>query len=302
MGELEQRQVETILKALSQIRTHQRRDDRSIIERSVSFLLLALICIFALNSIGNVQKYVGRFHHHWTGDALGIAFGTVVFVCAYIAATTHGSTRWVAIVIGTVFGVASAQFQTELYISEGMQPTTARALSFIPILAGEVGLALLESLYSRQHRAEVRAAKTADKEADTHELDATIAALTDQLEQQNQRIQTLQQQANSAGQAFANGQMQAAHDYSTGSSNGRRTGDLDLANDARAAQKQQRKAAIPEVLAAVGMPLSTGELRERLRHMHGWEVSADSVRRYCQELEAEGIVESERRKWQLVAA
>ena len=33
--------------------------------------------------------------------------------------------------------------------------------------------------------------------------------------------------------------------------------------------------------------------------MHGWEVSADSVRRYCQELEAEGIVESERRKWQL---
>ena len=299
MGELEQRQVETILKALSQIRTHQRSDDRSIIERSVSFLLLALICIFALNSIGNVQKYVGRFHHHWTGDALGIAFGTVVFVCAYIAATTHGSTRWVAIVIGTVFGVASAQFQADLYMSEGMQPMTARALSFIPILAGEVGLALLESLYSRQHRAEVRAAKTADKEADNHELDATIAALTDQLEQQSQRIQALHQQANSAGQAFANGQMQAAHGYGTGSNNGRRTGDLDLANDARAAQKQQRKAAIPEVLAAVGMPLSTGELRDRLRHMYGWEVSADSVRRYCQELEAEGIVESERRKWQL---
>ena len=294
--------METILKALSQIRTHQRSDDRSIIERSVSFLLLALICIFALNSIGNVQKYVGRFHHHWTGDALGIAFGTVVFVCAYIAATTHGSTRWVAIVIGTVFGVASAQFQADLYMSEGMQPMTARALSFIPILAGEVGLALLESLYSRQHRAEMRAAKTADKEADTKELDATIAALTDQLEQQSQRIQALHQQANSAGQAFANGQMQAAHGHGTGSNNGRRAGDLDLANDARAAQKQQRKAAIPEVLAAVGVPLSTGELRERLRHMHGAEVSADSIRRYCQELAAEGIVKSERRKWQLVAA
>ena len=294
--------MEAILKALSQVRTQQRSDDRSIIERSVSFLLLALICIFALNSIGNVQQYVGRFHEHWTGDVLGIAFGTVVFVCAYIAATTHGHPRWVAVVIGTVFGVASAQFQADLYMSEGMQPMTARALSFIPILAGEVGLALLESLYSRQHRAEVRAAKTADKEADTHELDATIAALTDQMERQNQRIQTLQQQANSAGQAFANGQMQGVNGYSAGSNNGRRTGDLDLANDARAIMKQQRKAAIPEVLAAVDMPLSTGELRKRLLQMHDWDVSADSVRRYCQELEAEGIVESERRKWQLVAA
>ena len=47
------------------------------------------------------------------------------------------------------------------------------------------------------------------------------------------------------------------------------------------------------------MPLSTGELRERLLHMHGWEVSADSVRRYCQELAADGIVASERCKWQL---
>ncbi len=91
-------------------------------------------------------------HHHWTGDALGIAFGTVVFVCAYIAATTSGQTRWVSIVIGSVFGVASAYFQTELYMSEGMKSSTAHSLSYIPILAGEVGLALLESLYSKQHK------------------------------------------------------------------------------------------------------------------------------------------------------
>ncbi|MEZ4614708.1 MAG: hypothetical protein R2867_04220 [Caldilineaceae bacterium] len=94
-------------------------DESSLVERSVSFLLLGLICVFALNSIGNVQRYVSRYHNHWTGDALGIAFGTVVFVCAYIAATTHFSnTRWVAIVIGTVFGIASAYFQTNLYTSE----------------------------------------------------------------------------------------------------------------------------------------------------------------------------------------
>ena len=299
MEELEQRQVETILKALSQIRTHQRSDDRSIIERSVSFLLLALICIFALNSIGNVQKYVGRFHDHWTGDVLGIAFGTVVFVCAYIAATTHGHPRWVAVVIGTVFGVASAQFQADLYMSEGMQPTTARALSFIPILAGEVGLALLESLYSRQHRAEVQAVETAQKEADEHALDATVAALTGQLKQQSQRILDLQQQADSAGKSLANAQLPSPNGQMIARDNGRRTGVLDLANDARAILKQQRKAAIPQVLGAVGLPLSTGELRDRLQQTYGWEVSADSVRRYCQELAAEGIVASDRRKWQL---
>ena len=287
--------METILNTLSRIRAQQRQDDRSIIERSVSFLLLALICIFALNSIGNVQEYVGRFHHHWTGDALGIAFGTVVFVCAYIAATTHGSTRWVAVVIGTVFGVASAQFQSDLYMSEGMQPTTARALSFIPILAGEVGLALLESLYSRQHRAEVRAAEAATAHAEKVEEDAAIAGLMKQLEQQNRRILELQQQAETSGHALSNAQLPPVNGHAMASDNGRRTGDLDLANDARAVLKQQRKAAIPEVLAAVGMPLSTGELRDRLLHMHGWEVSADSVRRYCQELAAEGIVESERR-------
>ncbi len=123
--------------------------------------------------------------------------------------------------------------------------------------------------------------------------------MTEQLEQQNRRILELQQQAEMSVHALANAQVPPANGHGTPSDNGRRTGDLDLANDARAIMKQQRKAAIPEVLAAVGMPLSTGELRDRLLHMHGWEVSADSVRRYCQELAAEGIVESERRKWQL---
>lgn len=124
---------------------------RSIVERSVSVLLLLLILIFALNSIGNVQKYVAQFHEHWTGSVLGVAFGTVVFVCAYIAATTYGSTRWLSITISTIFGIASAQFQTELYVSEGMALRTALALSYIPIVAGEVGLAMLESLYSQQN-------------------------------------------------------------------------------------------------------------------------------------------------------
>lgn len=239
-------------------------DGRSIIERSVSFLLLALICIFALNSIGNVQKYVHQYHHHWTGDALGIAFGTVVFVCAYVAATTSGQTRWVAIVIGTIFGVASAYFQTELYLLEGMKASTAHALSYIPILAGEVGLALLESLYSRQRQSGV----TDMAEPPTPPPAPPIHTQPSPVVQEP---------------PVANGQ---------------RSGDLNVANQVRTALKQQRRAAIPLLLAEAGHALTTGELVKALQVKHGWEVSTDTVRSYCQELVAERVLESTGRKWQ----
>jgi hypothetical protein len=295
----------------------KKTDDRSIIERSVSFLLLGLICIFALNSIGNVQKYVSQYHQHWTGDALGIAFGTVVFVCAYIAATTGGNPRWVAVVIGTVFGLASAHFQTELYTSEGMQLGTARALSYIPILAGEVGLALLESLYSRQHRQQVVAERTDDLLAQLHERDSIIAALQSKVDEQSRQIAALSnplQAAQTPNQLaegilpvpHQNGQHGAAiaqmpvHTDATIMSQGsHRVGDLDIANDARAALKEQRKAAIPQILATANRALSTGELANQMRVSFGWQVSTDSVRRYCQELMEAKLLESVNRKWQL---
>lgn len=298
----------------------KKTDDRSIIERSVSFLLLGLICIFALNSIGNVQKYVSQYHEHWTGDALGIAFGTVVFVCAYIAATTGGHPRWVAVVLGTVFGLASAHFQTELYVSEGMQLGTARALSYIPILAGEVGLALLESLYSRQHRQQVAAERTDELLAQLQERDSMIAALQSKVEEQSQQIAALSSQlqaAQASGQLAAgvlplphqNGQQGAAiaqmptsNGATTPSQRSQRLGDLDVANDARAALKEQRKAAIPQILAVANRALSTGELADQLQVAYGWQVSTDSVRRYCQELLAANILESRSRKWQLASA
>lgn len=233
------------------------QDERSLIERSVSFLLLGLICIFALNSIGNVQKYVHQYHHHWTGDALGIAFGTVVFVCAYVAATTSGQTRWVAVVIGAIFGVASAYFQTELYLLEGMKASTAHALSYIPILAGEVGLALLESLYSRQRQ------RVAEPPVPM---------------QRSLPLPAVQEPS---------------------ASNGPRSGDLNVANQVRTALKQQRKAAIPSLLGEAGHALTTGELAQALQAKHGWEVSSDSVRNYCQELASERVLENVNRKWRL---
>ena len=290
-----------------------KQDDRSIVERSVSFLLLGLICVFALNSIGNVQKYVSHYHNHWTGDALGIAFGTVVFVCAYIAATTHNNTRWVAIVIGTVFGVASAYFQTNLYTSEGMQLSTALALSYIPILAGEVGLALLESLYSRQHREQ----HTVDLAAQLQEKDEQIAALKTALGQAQQQLAASTVQETTSTKValpetvlqavmeqlpqlvLANGHLPATNGTAQTAEGPQRTGDLDAANDIRAAQKQQRKAAIPEILAAAKKALSTGELAHALQVSYGYEVSSDSVRRYCQELMGEKVLQSVNRKWQL---
>ncbi|MCB0125464.1 MAG: hypothetical protein KDE58_24590 [Caldilineaceae bacterium] len=293
-----------------------KQDERSMVERSVSFLLLGLICVFALNSIGNVQKYVSHYHQHWTGDALGIAFGTVVFVCAYIAATTHGNPRWVAIVIGSVFGIASAYFQTNLYTSEGMQLSTALALSYIPILAGEVGLALLESLYSKQHREQHMAEITAQFQAQLQGKDAQITALQAELEAAQQQLAAfdthpqialpetiLHAVAEKLPQLLvANGHLHGANGTNPPSEPSQMLGDLEVANDARAALKQQRKAAIPEILAAAETALSTGELATQLKIVYGWKVSTDSIRRYCQELMEEKVLESINRKWQLITS
>lgn len=290
-----------------------KQDDRSLVERSVSFLLLGLICVFALNSIGNVQQYVSRYHNHWTGDALGIAFGTVVFVCAYIAATTSGHTRWVSITIGTIFGIASAYFQTALYTAEGMVLSTALALSYIPILAGEVGLALLESLYSKQHREQHTAQVTLELQGQLQTKDEQIAALKAELAEalrqlaaKNMQPQValpeniLQAVAEKLPQLMvANGHLPVVNGTSRTEEPTQRVGDLDIANDARTALKQQRKAAIPAILAQAKKALSTGELAEALQVSYGYDVSSDSVRRYCQELMEEQVLKSVNRKWQL---
>jgi len=264
-----------------------------------------------------VQKYVHQYHHHWTGDALGIAFGTVVFVCAYIAATTSDQTRWVSIVIGSVFGVASAYFQTELYMSEGMKSGTAHSLSYIPILAGEVGLALLESLYSKQHKqqedAEIVTQLQVELQAKTNEIAALKTTLTAAQQSHSvapfplpsvQALPLPENMVQTIGARLprvstANGHMPVLNGTTPPSEMSQRLGDLDAANDMRAALKQQRKAAIPQILAITKRALSTSELAKELQVLHGWGVSSDSVRRYCQELMEERVLESVNRKWQL---
>ncbi|MCB0079377.1 MAG: hypothetical protein KDE47_00530, partial [Caldilineaceae bacterium] len=97
----------------------------------------------------------------------------------------------------------------------------------------------------------------------------------------------------------ANGHLQETNGTPPPSEKPQSSSTLEVANDARAELKQQRKAAIPEILAEAQTALSTGELAVQLEVVHGWKVSTDSIRRYCQELAEEQIVENNRRKWQL---
>jgi DNA-binding NarL/FixJ family response regulator len=197
-----------------------------------------------------------------------------------------------------------------------MQLSTALALSYIPILAGEVGLALLESLYSKQHREQHTADVTAQLHVQLQEKDAQIAALTAKFEHAQQQLaaldlhhkvalpeQILQAMADKLPQLIvANGHLPGVNGIASTPEVPQRSGDLDAANDIRAAQKQQRKTAIPAILAQAKKALSTSELAQALQVSYGYEVSSDSVRRYCQELMEEKVLESVNRKWQLITS
>lgn len=123
--------------------------NRSPIERSISYLLLGLILVFSISSAGNTIEFIGRYHKGPAGIALGVAFGTSVFIASYIAATAHTqATRATSIVIALGFGLASATFQMQIYSDGGASNLVAGLLAFLPITLGEVGLAVLEHLFA----------------------------------------------------------------------------------------------------------------------------------------------------------
>ncbi|MEM7130225.1 MAG: hypothetical protein AAF702_28095 [Chloroflexota bacterium] len=130
----------------------------SLIRRSISTALLALIILFALTTIGNVAKFVGKYHAGFTGWTLGTSIGATVFLSSYLFSIARTQrTKWTALVIAIAFGLTSAGFQTALYMIEGNAPWyVAVALSFIPIVFGETGLAILESNYSDEAESDGR--------------------------------------------------------------------------------------------------------------------------------------------------
>ena len=91
---------------------------------------------------------------------------------------------------GGLLGVGSASFQTMLYMAGGAPWYIAAALSFLPIVIGEVGLALLESSYSKEHEVEHDRLESVRLQA---ELDAMQSRLTD-MTAQAERADTLQQE------------------------------------------------------------------------------------------------------------
>lgn len=126
--------------------------NRSPIQRNLSRVLVGLIFLFAATSTGNLAEFIEGYHKGWTGWTLGVCFGVTLFVSAYIAATAKTKqTRLWALTIGCVFGLASATFQTVLYMHGDAPWFVAVPLAFVPIVAGEVGLALMESSYSKEH-------------------------------------------------------------------------------------------------------------------------------------------------------
>lgn len=169
---------------------------RSPIEKYISKVLLAIILLFAITSTGNVTEYIHIYHKGWTGITLGVTFGVTVFTCAYIAATAYGmQARITAIVIGSIFGFASATFQMNIYIAGGADSLVAASLSYIPIIAGEVGLAILEHLYSSDSI--VKSAKTATAQKVKSSIEPVIEykterSVTTQLNGSNLMIESVQ--------------------------------------------------------------------------------------------------------------
>lgn len=126
--------------------------EKSIIQKSISWGLLAMIALYSLASIGNVSEFIHHYHAGWTGYALGAGFGLTLFVSAYIASIAKESdTRTYALFVAGIFGATSAGFQMSLYMDGGATWYIAFPLAFVPICVGEIGIALLESSYSREH-------------------------------------------------------------------------------------------------------------------------------------------------------
>ncbi|MBV7334654.1 DeoR family transcriptional regulator [Chloroflexi bacterium TSY] len=187
-------------------------DERSIIQKGISWVLLALILMFAITSMGNVAHFVSKYHKGWTGWTLGACFGVTLFVSAYIASTAISEqTRKRALAVAIVFGLASATFQMSLYMDGGAQWYTAILLSFVPIVAGEVGLALVESSYSKDHEQEVEEKHsnllTMDLERVTEQLDAVTKERND-LQTELENV-TAELDKTLAHLAEANGQIEA---------------------------------------------------------------------------------------------
>lgn len=167
----------------------QSNAERTDLSKWVSKGLLILIALFAVSSVGNVSEFIYKYHPSGWAYVLGGAYGMVVFICAYITSTATGTaTKAAAFVVGLVFAAASGYFQADIYVKGGATQTTANLLAYLPVIFGEIGLAIVEAYYSKD---KIVAIVSALKEQ-IATLTADIEALTQRLTSVTSERDTLQ--------------------------------------------------------------------------------------------------------------
>ena len=185
--------------------TEQRQ--RSLIQTSISYALLAMIALYAITSVGNVVEFVSHYHDGWTGSSLGGGFGLTIFVSAYIASIARTrSTRFYALIVAGCFGLSSAWFQMTIYLEGGASPYIAAVLAFVPIVVGEIGIALLESSYSQEHEIVHQENETARWQTKLNQLQQQLATASTEAE----KATALQEQITTLQQALQQSQNEAA--------------------------------------------------------------------------------------------
>lgn len=152
------------------------QQSNSLLRRSISIVLFGIVLTFVITTSGNVSEFVHQYHSGFTGYTLGLCFGVTLFLSSYIYSIAKSKkTKYTALTVALAFGFTSAGFQTALYMNGDAPWYVAVALSFTPILFGEVGLAVLESNYSEE-------ADTERSAVDTEALETQIRMLQNQAE------------------------------------------------------------------------------------------------------------------------
>ncbi|MEM7127017.1 MAG: hypothetical protein AAF702_11855 [Chloroflexota bacterium] len=170
---------------------------RSLIQVSISYILLAMIALYGLSSVGNIVEFIQHFHDGWTGWSLGLGFGLTLFVSAYIASIAKTrQTRIYALIVAGCFGLSSAWFQMSIYLEGGANLYVSFVLAFVPIVVGEVGLAMLESSYSKDHEIVTETSELDRMQAELDEIQISLleaVAQAKEAEGLKEKVSDLQQ-------------------------------------------------------------------------------------------------------------
>ena len=281
---------------------------------------------FAAASLGNVHEFFASAGHDglsaWAlAGALGAALVTISIMLTHI--DREADTRaWATLaMVGVAVAVLSGSLQAGVYLHT-LTPLPAFMLGYGIPLIGEVALAFGVAAYEKaEQRREVteagqtveriavrtivdvmqtvdvtRAKKQAERKIESlivAHVGATVAKLTPPEADQNRPKPTgiHQIDAPASGEAF---DATPSEDTANAQIRHQERPTIDVANEARAAEKADKVAAIVPLLTERG-PMGVSAIAEELG------VHRDTARRYLTELEQLFCVVNNNRKWQIAA-